>query len=282
MSKEKKQKKPKSKARNIIEWTGTIIVGILFLFVAACNISKIATKNEYGQGTAFGYSTFVVQTESMEPVYPVGTAIITYKYEPDEIYKEWKKIESNPPAYTSDRAINLTFFDAASTSIGGNIPGMTRENPIHEIMTHQLFKMDVRANVAVGKGKYLFYVHGINTESVRWDPSKYQVFTEKELLGQVKMKSSFVGTVAKLITSAWGLLICLLIPALYLIICSVIDIFKAYNTDEETENGVKIEGAGESKDSSGKSNAIDNLSDEDYERLKQQLIDEMLEGKDKK
>ena len=74
-------------------------------------------------------------------------------------------------------------------------------------------------------------------------------------------------------SSVWGLLILLLIPALYLIITSVIDIFKAYK-EPETE--------GESSTSNGEANSNSGtleLSEADKKRLKEELLEEMLNKK---
>ena len=56
----KKVKKPKSKVRKIIEWVATGILGVVFVFAAACNISKLVTKTNDREGHAFGYYSFKV------------------------------------------------------------------------------------------------------------------------------------------------------------------------------------------------------------------------------
>jgi hypothetical protein len=60
----------------------------------------------------------------------------------------------------------------------------------------------------------------------------------------------------------------LLIPAFYLVISSVIDIFKAYKEPEEKDVIVVKENSGEVQ-----------LSEEDKKRLKEELLKEMLEKK---
>lgn len=269
-----KEKKPKSKLRKTIEWIGTIIVGIVFLFVAVCNISTALSKNSYGYGNSFGYSSYVVLTDSMEPVYKVDTAIITYKEEPAKILEEWNKISSLNLESTDERNINLTFFDAYNEEVDTGIPELCDQTvPTKAVMTHQLFKIIVNDDVEEGKGKYIFLVHGINISEHQSQQGQYQAFTEKELLGVVKLNSSFVGGVSKFFSSVWGLFICLLIPCLYLVFSSVIDIFKAYNSDEEKAK----------ETASANASGIENLSNDEYEKLKAQMIEEMLNGKgDKK
>ena len=273
---ESKVKKPKSKVRKIIEWVGTIILGIIFLFAAVCNIAKIATRNEYGEGNAFGYSSYVVLTDSMEPVYPVKTAIITYKEKPETILENWNAIKDLNLPSTDERCINLTFMDAyQQPQMSGFSDYTDQTTPTKAVMTHQLFNIKVDNTKQEGEGKYIFFVHGINISEHQAQAGQYQAFTEKELLGVVKMNSKFIGGISGFLSSVWGLLICLLIPCLYIVITSVLDIFKAYKDDDEP--------VAEGPNGEVSSNSIENMSQEDYEKLKQEMINEMLNGKgDKK
>ena len=270
-----KVKKPKSKVRKIIEWVGTIILGIIFLFAAVCNVAKLASRNEYGEGNAFGYSSYVVLTDSMDPVYPVDTAIITYKEKPEVIIEKWNEIKDLGLEPTDEKNINITFMDAYSNASPSGNPDYTQQTtPTNVVMTHQLFNIKINETTPEGQGKYVFFVHGINLSEHQSGESQYQAFTEKELLGVVKMKSNFVGGISKFLSSVWGLLICLLIPCLYIVITSVLDIFKAYKDDEEEKL------ASEGADGEVSGNKIENMSEKDYEKLKQEMINEMLKGKD--
>ena len=64
------------------------------------------------------------------------------------------------------------------------------------------------------------------------------------------------------------ILILLLIPAGYLIVVSAKDIFKALKESEEAQESTKVEG-------------LETLSKEDQERLKRELLDEMIAEKTK-
>ena len=108
----KKVKKPKSKIRKIIEWVATGILGVIFVFAAACNISKLVTKTNDREGHAFGYYSFKVLTDSMEPVYPVDSVIIVHKEEPQKIVEEWNAIKDLKLDKEDERNINLSFVDA--------------------------------------------------------------------------------------------------------------------------------------------------------------------------
>ena len=272
--KEEKAKKPKSKTRKIIEWVLTGIFLAIFAVVGLAQIDGLVNKkSHYNQQIRFGYGTFVVQTDSMEPEYKVKTAIITYLEDADKIYK----------SYQAGKTIDVTFFDAYQ---GENEytkpmdhPELTRRTSATQYpMTHRVQEIHVNENLKKGEGKYTFITAGINrrSEYLGWhegDPDividQYQVFTEKELLGRVHVNSPFLGGVFGFVSSIWGLLILLLIPSFYLIITSVIDIFKAYKEPEEIPEGPKDD----------KSNGEVELSEEDKKRLKEELLKEMINKK---
>ena len=272
--KEEKAKKPKSKTRKIIEWVLTGIFLAIFAVVGLAQIDGLVNKkSHYNQQIRFGYGTFVVQTDSMEPEYKVKTAIITYLEDADKIYK----------SYQAGKDIDVTFFDAYT---GENEytkpmdhPELTRRTSATQYpMTHRVQEIHVNENLKKGEGRYTFITAGINrrSEYLGWhegDPDividQYQVFTEKELLGRVKVNSPFLGGVFGFVSSIWGLLILLLIPSFYLIITSVIDIFKAYKEPEEIPEGPKEE----------KTNGEVELSEEDKKRLKEELLKEMINKK---
>ena len=275
MAKEKKEKKPKSKARKIIEWILTGLFLFLFAIAGIAQIDGLVNKNKhYGQQIRLGYATFVVKTESMEPKYMVDSAIITYLEDADKIYERFQNKEE----------VDVTFYDCytAETEYTKplNHPELTmRTNPAeYPIITHRVKEIHVNNALAKGEGKYTFIVAGINTgvgaaTNANGEIYQYQVFTEKELLGRVVIGSAFLGGVFNFVSSIWGLLILLLIPSFYLIIVSVIDIFKAYKEPEEqpaAANGAPI---------GSNPSAPAELSEEDKKRLKEELLQEMLGNK---
>ena len=270
--KEEKAKKPKSKTRKIIEWVLTGIFLAIFAVVGLAQIDGLVNKkSHYNQQIRFGYGTFVVQTDSMEPEYKVKTAIITYLEDADKIYK----------SYQAGKTIDVTFFDiyTAENEYTKPLdhPDLThRTSPTQYPMTHRVQEIHVNENLKKGEGRYTFITAGINTRSTSmFDDGtehvidQYQAFTEKELLGRVKVNSPFLGGVFGFVSSIWGLLILLLIPSFYLIITSVIDIFKAYKEPEEIPEGPKEE---------NKNGEVE-LSEEDKKRLKEELLKEMINKK---
>lgn len=276
--KKEKNAKPKSKTRKIIEWVFTGILGLAFAFVAVCNLCKLITRGDhYGYGNSFGFGQYSILTESMEPVYPKNSVIITYDEDPEEIVKQWNEIKDLNLDPTDERNINLTFVNTLMPNISTGIAkynDQTNSRFDEEIadmpMTHQLFNVKIDESKQEGEGRYTFFVHGINTDGWAAREGQYQAFTEKELLGVVKTNSKFLGTVSGFISSVWGLLILLLIPCLYLVVTSVLDIFKACSSEDEEEEMV---------DGAANNGGAATLSQKDYESLKQQMIDEMLNGK---
>ena len=200
---EEKVKKPKSKARKIIEWIGTIILGIVFAVVATFNVAKLLTRNEYGQGNSFGISSYVVLTDSMEPKYKTDSVIIAYKDSPEEIVKRWNEIKDLNLEMTDDRCINMTFVDAYTKKVPSGFPEYyDQTNPLTQqmgqpvVMTHQLFNIVVDESIPEGQGRYTFFVHGINISEHQAKQGQYQAFTEKEYLGVVRSNSTFLGGVS--------------------------------------------------------------------------------------
>lgn len=271
MANEKREKKPKSKTRRIIEWILTGIFFVIFAIAGIAQIDGLINKNKhYGQQIRFGYAAFVVKTESMEPVYKVETAIITYLEDVDKIYER----------YENGETIDVTFYDAYTANTEYTKPSEAhpeltmRTNPAeYPIITHRVVEIHKNDAVNKGEGKYTFIVAGINKgvgAATDGDGNiyQYQAFTEKELLGRVVVGSAFLGAIFGFVSSVWGLLILLLIPSFYLIITSVIDIFKAYKEPDEelaTANGAPA--------SKGE------LSEEDKKRLKEELLQEMMNKK---
>ncbi len=268
-NKGKKAKKPKSKPRIIIEWVALGLFALLFGFVIAGNISAMATKKENNnQELRFGVGTFVVLTKSMEPRFKKDDALFTYKEKLSKVYKD----------YQNGKTINMTFFNKSS---GKSIVPETEEfQPIHGgevvvtdmVMTHEVKEMYYDPSVPYGQGQYIIITAGINPDVETSQKGQYQIVTENLYLGVVKWDSLFVGHVFKFIASPVGLIILLLVPAGYLIITSGIDIFKVLKETEEKEAAVTT--TGDPKDIK-----VDNLSEEEKKRLKEELLSELLAEK---
>ena len=241
MAEEKEAKKPLW--RRITDWVMTGIIVVLVGFFAAFMINGQVTKNKnYGVNMFLGTATLVVQTDSMEPLYPVGSAIFVKDVEPSDI-----KLDDDVTFYYESWGL---------------------------VVTHRVSNIEYKQN----EGKYYFTVHGINTDSDQCASSnggqrdctdQTQTFSEDYLIGRVSGKSVAFGKIYKFFTTIWGLIILLAIPAGYLITTSVIDIVKAVKSDDD-------EGAAKP---SGEASGMEGLSPEDIARLKEEMLNEMIEQK---
>ena len=267
-SKFKRLKKKKSLARRIIEYSLLGIFGAIAIFIIAGNIQgEVNKKNNYGQSIRFGVGSFIVLTDSMEPEIPVDSAIITYKQEINDLVKD----------FDSGKVIDLAFADVYTglvpyTFVPDNELFKIGERTAYtnRVMTHRLREVHIREEVEFGKGKYIFVASGINDQGVLSKKTQYQTFTETEYLGTVKITNVFLGKVFNFIVSPIGLIIILLIPAAYLIIVSSIDIYKAMKASENEE---AVEGP--------KDGTLAKVTGKDRERLKKELLQEMIEKKKK-
>lgn len=284
-----KGKKKKSKVRSIIEWVLTGIFAVLFVIVGIGQIDgMIHKKDHYNQQIRLGFGSFLVLTDSMKE-YPKNSAIITYLEKADIVYERWLKNQE----YNADKEdgkkkeIDVTFMGINKYSYfipNDTHPELTEPAYPKEAVpvTHRIrhiYRVEEIADEEIRNkidGKYVFIASGTNTGGELAKERQFQAFTEKELLGTVKVGSTTLGWGFRIISSPIGLLIFLLIPALYLIITSSLDILKALKTSEEkaAPTGVDTE--------TKKLSSLDELSEEDRKRLKEEMLEEMMKGKDKK
>lgn len=248
-----KDKKPKSKARKIIDWivTGvfaTLAVGLTTMFI----ISK-TSKNP----NVFGTTYQRVLTDSMSPTYKVKDIIVLTKANPADLVK---RVEEG-------KNVDVSFH----WSIKGTDVSMT-----HRLISATYSPEEQIDPITGTSYHYTFVAHGINTRS-EWCKSygeyqdctgQTQTFHETALIGRVTRVSWFM----TFVTSVWGLLIVLLVPCMYLITSSVFDICKALD-DKDEENGEITPEQPKSND------PLAGLSEKEKERLKKQMLDEMLNKK---
>lgn len=297
-SKSTKKKKQKSKVRKIIEWVCT---GILILLIGGCSFVLIYSRVNAGKDPknpnapiAIGntYLPVIVLTDSMEPKYPVGSAIFINKIDPSDLYQKyltWDQCEN--PDEKEKLAVDVTFNDNFTTpsvyfpkeviseSELSKQYGKTRrttyvDGPMYT-MTHRIFHADYVENAPEGAPKYYFFVAGINPEGHESAQNQYQVFTEDYLYGEVVGCSTFVGGLFRFAQSPVGLVILLLIPCLYMIISSVIDLFRSKDEEleQEAEKDAKEVATQDAND------PLKGLTEKDRERLKKELLNKMMEEK---
>jgi len=270
----------------------------------------VTRKDNHGQRLSYGYGNFLVLTDSMEPEYKVGTAIVTHKDKASAIYELYlenkaynapieaeyaeklsacktdeERFQVRAEMETRTKNIDVTFFDsyektAETAAIRPAETFLYEETAnLNNVITHRLREIIYRENVEEGQGRYIFIASGTNLSEHQSQAGQYQMFTESELLGVVKINSPFLGTFFSFLSSIWGLLILLLIPALYLVITSVIDMVKALKTAEEEEEK-PLPASGPSGSAGG--DVLSGLSEEEKERLKSEMLQEMLSQHEEK
>ena len=264
--KDKKPKKPKSKARKIVEWVLTGVFAALIVGVGVLQIVNKTTKNQ----NMFGPQYQKVLTDSMAPVYKINDIIVIEKTNPQDLYIRVNEKKQN---------VDVSFY----WDINGEKVSMT-----HRLISVTYSETPFLDPVTKGESHYKFVAHGINTQSEWCKGSggyydctgQTQTFGDAALIGRVTRKSGFM-TFA---TSVWGLLVLLLIPCLYLIISSGIDIYKALKESEDEEAAAKegqvVGEATETGSEPKKGDPLAGLSKEEIEKLKKQMLDEMLGKKE--
>ena len=292
MKKEKREKKPKSLARKIIEWTLLGVFGVLFAFVMAGQIEGMINRDKnFGQLLRFGWGSFVVQTDSMEPDLPKGSAIITYKADADDIYKQYLEygiFDAWMNDTQSEKHIDITFQNGTKYGpihVEPSKKSVNHQIPDPYVFTHRLVEIQVDETKVKGQGRYTFICQGINDQGLAAKKNQFQAFNEDQILGVVQFKSNFIGWVFSALASPFGLLIFLLIPGGYLAVVSVLDIFKAMKEPEPqgpTPGVIKEENEdGAPSSTSNNDDILAGLSEQDKERLKKELLEKMLEEKRK-
>lgn len=264
-----KTKKPKSKARKIIEWVLFGIFGFACAVVLAANISAMVNKKKnYGQSIRFGVGSFVILTNSMEPEINQNDFILTYK---EDVSKFADRLEKN-------EKIDVTFFniDVGLSSFVPDTEEFKHGDRVvtSRVMTHRLREVHIDESLEFGQGRYIFVASGINTGGESSKEGQYQVFTESQYLGTVKSVNPAMGRFMNFLSSPIGLIVLLLIPAGYLIATSSIDIFKAVKAQEDEEATVS-----KAQVSQVDSDRLSKISDSERERLKNELLEEMIKEK---
>ena len=255
--KSKNEKKPKSKARKIIDWVITGVFATLIVGLAVVQIINKTTKNQ----NLFGSQYQKVLTDSMAPTYKVNDIIFIKDADPQNLVDRVAAGEN----------VDVSF----EWTVNGSEVSMT-----HRLQTAVKLDSPQVDPISGQTYQYKFVAHGINKQSEFCKvgdqygdcTTQTQEFNEHALIGRVVRKSHFM-TFA---TSIWGLLVLLLVPCMYLIIASVIDICKALDDKEE-----EVPAEGEPPKIGTKEDPLAGLSEKEKEKLKKQMLDEML-GKSKK
>lgn len=280
-SNEKVEIKKKSKVKKIFNWIIASVFGSLLVAITIFNlVNKFA-----GDGFIFGSQYPMVLTDSMEPEYMVGDVLIINKVKSYSDLVEEYRLGDDGVENTEDDAI-VTIGSSTTTLVDGATIDLTFLYDIAGIgeefsVTHRVSKVVIREDLEEGSGRFFFTTHGINTDSEQCSTNggdctnQTQSFDERKVIGRVQSVNVFLTVVYSVFTSTWGLLALILIPAIYLIITSVIDIVKTMSEKEETSSSSNS--ANPVKD-----DLLSQLSPKDLERLKKDLLNELLDKGDHK
>jgi len=280
-SNEKVATKKKSKAKKIFNWIIASVFGSLLVAITIFNlVNKFASD-----GFIFGSQYPMVLTDSMEPEYMVGDVLIINKVKSYADLVEDYRLGNDGVENTDDDAVittgvgTITLADGATIDLTFlyDIAGIGEEFSV----THRVSKIVIREDLEEGSGRFVFTTHGINTDSEQCSTNggdctnQTQSFDERKIIGRVQDVNGFLTVVYSIFTSPWGLLALILIPAIYLIITSVIDIVKTMSEKEETISS-------SNNTSLAKDDLLSQLSPKDLERLKKELLNELIDKGDRK
>lgn len=81
----KSDKKPKSKARKIIDIALSVLTGLFLAIIVLCAISVVISKLKGQEANLFGYRFIYIVTDSMEPELMVGSSILVKNCDADDI-----------------------------------------------------------------------------------------------------------------------------------------------------------------------------------------------------
>lgn len=243
-----------------------VLIDVLFYTVfgvALVFTGLIVIQSKQNNGIIFGSQYPQVLTDSMADKYPVGTVLKVDVVDPSEI------------------------------QVGDAVTFRYTVNGQEVNMTHEIFQIDIRDEYLEGYGHYLFYAHGTNTHSEfckigeeygdctdTSNPKNVQKFNETKVVGKVVGTVPVLTGIYKFIKAPIGLIVLILAPCMYLLVTSVIDMFKKIPEEEE---------AGASGGSSGEnikkvtyadgSDPLAGLTEKEKERLKKQMLEELMGNK---
>lgn len=199
------KKKNKQLGKIITSFFAAVIVVLLAFQI----IGTITAQTNYGVASFFGYQTLVVRTDSMEPSYMVGEAIVVKKVELTTL-----KASTSPEAHDGD---TITFY--------------RRNDGL--IITHRIIEI-----IPQEDGSLDFKTLGDNLNAETCGPSACTIENAdyvygEDILGKVVGKSAFFGGLVNLTTNPFVIASVAVIPLMYVFITSIVDVIKHSKMKEE-------------------------------------------------
>lgn len=286
-AKENTPNKKKSLAKKITGWFLTGFFGILIVTVAVFNY-----MNSHGDGMIFGATYPCVLTDSMVPVYKVHDVIVVKKIKENQVADLVKEFISGQDGKlgteddieeTKGDDGKITYEDTITTNEENKKWAIDLSfkfdifNDGKEVsVTHRLESVIVDYTKTNINEKYTFIAHGINKESKQTRgmdlTNQRQTFHFDKIIGRVQGTNGALTFMYKCFTSVWGLIFLVGLPALYLIVISVMEIVNA---------GLKKNPEKVAPVASDNGDPLSGLSKEEQEKLKKELLAQLMEKGEK-
>lgn len=247
-SKKKEAKSKKSLFGKILTWVLGSFVGILLVVQVS---GFITARSNFGVSSFFGYQSFVVLTDSMEPALPVGDGVIVKKVAPETL------VASTTPE--SKNGDIITFF---------------RSND-ELIITHRIIEV-----IDDGDGTLTFKCLGDNLNAQTCPDegctiANSDLVPEEFVLGKVIQSSSILGATTRFFSSPITTLFLVLIPLGGVFASSLIDFIKAAKMKPQEETVIEDELSDEEFDKIKEQEKLLLVKEIEKERLRKEMEQEL-------
>src|SRR5574344_2010035 len=268
-------KKKKALWKVILDWVfGIFIVTI----IAVEGYGLLTAKNNYNVPNFFGYQIMHVLTDSMEKNYKDDSSIHEYPVGDGVIVKKVDFSLITSTTFTKNGQ-EITFYGDSKSSIKADQYLDSNDNPVHypsnnslsyessypgdnldgsviayystilqQVVTHRVMEIDCLKSTD-GTSTYYFYTRGDNLNAQtcpeggcsRSYRDSYTGISQEYVLGVVVGDSLALGTISKLSTEPWFVLLLVLVPLSLIVVFSAIDFIKALKMKPEEETDKKVE-----------------------------------------
>lgn len=242
--KEIKTKNKKSIFGKILTWVLGSFVGILLVVQVA---GLISARNNFGVSSLFGYQSFVVLTDSMEPSLPVGDGVIVKKVDPQTLVAS-----TTPEAKDGDI---ITFYRT--------VDGL--------IITHRIIEV-----INDGDGTLTFKCLGDNLNAQTCPEEGCTIENSDDVpqefvLGKVIRSSAALGGLTRFFTNPITTLFLVLIPLGGVFASSIIDFIKAAKMNPKEKTAQEVSFKGEDFDKIKEQEKLLLLKEMEKERLREEM-----------
>ncbi len=237
-------KKKRSLFGKILTWVLGSFVGVLLVIQVA---GFISARNNFGVSSFFGYQSFVVLTDSMDPALPVGDGVIVKKVDPETLVPS-----TTPEAKDGDI---ITFYRTGDDLI----------------ITHRI--IDV---IQDGDGSLTFKCLGDNLNAQTCPPAgctiaNADIVGEEYVLGKVIKSSSLLGGTTRFFSNPITTLFLVLIPLGAVFASSIVDFIKAAKMKPNEETSEQVPTSSKDFDRIKEQEKLSILKEMEKERLREEI-----------